>query len=104
MVTANTKARFAPLNLAAERGGEAVGGDSFADPYPGLLEALLDQLEANQLFLQLWKQGEVHGGKIRRLGRVSDQWDGSGGKPVLGGGGKKDRSNVPAPNQCEEWS
>ena len=44
MVTANTQARFAPLNLAAERGGEAVGGDSFADPYPGLLEALLDQL------------------------------------------------------------
>ena len=38
--TADTKALFAPLKPAAERGGERLGGDSFADPSPGLLETL----------------------------------------------------------------
>ena len=43
MVTAHTHALFAPLKPVAERGGDVLGGDSFADPSPGLLEALLGQ-------------------------------------------------------------
>ena len=44
MISANTHAHFAPLKLAAERGGADVfGSDSSADPSPGLLEALLGQ-------------------------------------------------------------
>ena len=41
MVTADAHALFTPLKLAAERGDDVLGGDSFADPSPGLLEALL---------------------------------------------------------------
>ena len=41
MATADTKTLFATLKPAAERGGERLGVDSSADPYPGLLEALL---------------------------------------------------------------
>ena len=41
MLTADTHARFAQLKTAAERGGERLGEDISADPYPGLLEALL---------------------------------------------------------------
>ena len=41
MVTADTHALFAPLKPAAERGIECLDGDSSADPYQGLLEALL---------------------------------------------------------------
>ena len=41
MATADTHTLFAPLKPAAERNGKYLGGDRFADPYPGLLEALL---------------------------------------------------------------
>ena len=43
MVTADTHTLFTPLKPSADRGGERLGGDSFADPYPGLLRALLGQ-------------------------------------------------------------
>ena len=43
MVTADMHALFMPLKPAAERVGDVIGGDSFADPSPGLLEALLGQ-------------------------------------------------------------
>ena len=41
MVTTDKHALFAPLKPVEERGGECLGGDSSADPYPSLLEALL---------------------------------------------------------------
>ena len=34
-------ARFVPLKPEMERGGKRLGGNSSADPSPGLLEALL---------------------------------------------------------------
>ena len=41
MVTADMHALFAPLKPSAERGGERLSGESFADPSQGLLEAFL---------------------------------------------------------------
>ena len=43
MVAADMHALFTPLKPAAERSGDVLGDDSFADPSPGLLEALLGQ-------------------------------------------------------------
>ena len=43
MITADMHALFTPLKPTGDRGGKRLGGDSFADPYPGLLEALLGQ-------------------------------------------------------------
>ena len=53
LITADTHALFVPLKPAVERGGKVLGGDTSADPYPGLLEALLGQLEARQVLLHL---------------------------------------------------
>ena len=53
----------------------------------------------NKRLLHLWKQDEVHRDEIRRIGRVGDQRDGSGGEPVLGGSGCVDLSVIPAPKQ-----
>ena len=97
MVTADTHALFTPLKPSVERGGQRLGDDSFADPSPGLLEALLGQREASQQLICLWKQEEVRGGEIRRKGWVGDHRDGDGGEPVLGGGGIDDWKFVPAP-------
>ena len=41
MVNADTYPLLAPLKPAAEHGGKRLGGDSSADPSPGLLKALL---------------------------------------------------------------
>ena len=86
MATADTNTLFATFKPAVERGGERLGGDIFADPYPGLLEDLLGKCEASQLSICLWKEEEVHGDEIRQKGRVGNQPDGTGGEPVLGGG------------------
>ena len=88
MVTADMHALFAPTKPAAERGGERLGGYRSADPYPGLLEALLGKGEASQLLLHLCEQEKVRGG--------DDQRDGAGGEPVLSGGRIYDPRNVSA--------
>ena len=41
MVNADTYPLLAPLKPAAEHGGKRLGGDSSADPSPGLLNPLL---------------------------------------------------------------
>ena len=78
MANADTKTLFATLKPAAERGGERLGGDSSADTYPGLLEALLGKSEASQLLIHLWKEEEVRGDEIRQKGRVGNQPDVTG--------------------------
>ena len=83
MVTADMHALFAPLKPSAERGGERLSGESFADPSQGLLEAFLVKWEASQLLLYLCKQEEVRRGEIQHIERVGDQQDGTGGEPVL---------------------
>ena len=104
MVTADTHALFAPLKPAAERGIECLDGDSSADPYQGLLEALLGKREASQLLLHLCEQEEVRGGEIQPIEWIDDQRDSAGVEPVLSGSRIYDPRIVPARNQCEEWS
>ena len=58
------------LKPAVERGGKVLGGDTSADPYPCLLDAILGQLEVRQVLLHLWKQEEVSG----ELGGLVTNW------------------------------
>ncbi len=78
-----------------EGGGELVSADVSEDPFPGLLHALRGQPKASQLLLHPPEQEIVRRSQIRRIGRVLQDLDVVGGKPILHYGGGVDRSIVP---------
>jgi len=64
-------------------------------PLPLLLEGLGGQGLASQHTFHLREQKEVGGGQIRRIGRVFNDLDTPGSKPILDNGGRMDRGIIP---------
>jgi hypothetical protein len=84
---------LAALIQPPEGGGELVGGDTFRDPFPLLLEAAVVHGDACQLVLHALKQ-EVGQCEILESGQVAEDLDVVGSKPILNDGSNVDRGVV----------
>ncbi len=83
------------IQPAPEGGGELINADTPEDPFPGVLQALRGQPKASELLLHPPEQEIVCRSQIRRIGRVLQDLDVVGGKPILHYGGGVDGRIIP---------
>lgn len=86
---------FTALIPAAEGGGELFFADGTDDPFPGSFQGLSAQCEASQLLFHFPAQEKVRWSQIRRIGRMLNELDLSGGEPILDHCSSVDWSVVP---------